>query len=136
MTKEKYDKHGVGEFGEKAAAKYLKKKKYKIIAKNKKAGRSEIDIIALNKDTLVFVEVKTRTYDPDKTYYTRPADAVNKSKTSYLIRGADRFCAENGTKFSRYFKRFDVIEVYLEQIGNRRKVNRILHFENAVSRNK
>ena len=131
-----YQKHAVGKFGEKAAAKFLKKKKYKIIANNVKAGRSELDIIAIYGDTLVFTEVKTRTYDPEKTYYTRPADAVNKSKVSYLIRGADRFCAETGSKYSDYYKRFDIIEVYLEPAGRKYKVRKILHFENAFGRDR
>ena len=128
------DKSTVGKFGEEAAAKYLKKKKYKIIATNVHAGRSEIDIIARTKDTLVFVEVKTRAYEEGAPAIGRPADAVNKSKMTYLIRGAARFCSENGFKYSDYYKRFDIIEVYLERSPSGSRVKEILHFENAFGR--
>lgn len=47
--------------GEELAAKYLVKKGYKIIDKNFRKGYGEIDIIAIDKDILVFIEVKTRT---------------------------------------------------------------------------
>ncbi len=128
------DRSSVGKFGEDAAVKFLKKKKYKIIATNVHAGRSEIDIIARTKDTLVFAEVKTRTYEEGAPVTARPADAVNKSKITYLIRGADRFCSENGSKYSDYYKRFDIIEVYLEKDASKLKVREILHFENAFGR--
>lgn len=47
--------------GEDIAAKYLKKKEYKIIERNFRKGYGEIDIIAVKDDILVFIEVKTRT---------------------------------------------------------------------------
>ena len=47
--------------GEDIAVNYLKKKGYKIIERNFRKGYGEIDIIALKKNVLVFVEVKTRT---------------------------------------------------------------------------
>ena len=128
-------KENVGTIGEKTAAKYLKKNKYKIIAKNVHAGKSEIDIIAQKADVLVFVEVKTRSYEQSKTYLSRPADAVNNDKVTYLIRGADRFCAERGAEFSSFYKRFDIIEVYLERNGKKFKVKDVRHFENAFRRN-
>jgi len=125
----------IGAFGENAAEKYLKKKKYKIIAKNVHAGKSEIDIVAAYKDVLVFVEVKTRSYEEGKTNLSRPADAVNKEKITYLIRGANRFCSENDAKFSDYYKRFDIIEVYLSKKRNKYSVDEVKHFENAIGRN-
>ena len=48
-----------GDKGEAYAAKYLKKHKYKIIARNYKKPYGEIDIIAENKEVIAFVEVKT-----------------------------------------------------------------------------
>lgn len=128
-------KSDVGKFGEKTAEKFLKKNKYKIIGRNVNAGRSEIDIVALKDQTLVFVEVKTRSYDPDKEYISRPADAVNREKITYLIRGADRFCTDSGSKYSEYFKRFDIIEIYLTNDGGQYSVADIRHFENAFGRN-
>ena len=100
----------VGRAGEEVAAKYLKKNKYRIIARNLNVGKSEIDIVAVKDGTLVFVEVKSRSTADGKNYLSRPADAVNRDKASYLIRGTDRFCAEYGDKYSNYFKRIDIIE--------------------------
>ena len=50
----------IGRYGEDMAAKLLRKKGYKILERNFRAGHNEIDIIAQNKDYTVFVEVKTR----------------------------------------------------------------------------
>lgn len=55
---EKYKKT-IGRFGEDLAEKFLLKRGYKIIARNLKIGRNELDIIALINEEMVFVEVKT-----------------------------------------------------------------------------
>jgi putative endonuclease len=52
--------HALGKSGEEAAIAYLKKNKFKIIKQGFRFHRGEIDIIAFEKDTLVFIEVKTR----------------------------------------------------------------------------
>ena len=125
----------IGALGERAAAKYLKRKGYKIIGKNVRAGKSEFDIIAAENKVLAFIEVKTRCYDPDIEYLDRPADAVNKEKASYLIRGVANFCRDTGAKYADYFKRIDIVEIYLEQRGKKYRVSDIKHFENAVGKN-
>ena len=127
-------KRYVGQLGEDAAVKYLKKNGYKVILRNVHEGRSEIDIIALKDKTLVFVEVKTRSYAENKEYLSRPADAVNNSKKSYLIRGADKFCSENGAKYAGFYKRFDIIEVYLTRENDEYHISNIKHFENSLHR--
>ena len=50
----------LGAAGEKAAAKYLRRRGYRIVARNYRCRGGEIDLIALDADTIVFVEVKTR----------------------------------------------------------------------------
>ncbi|MBQ7669490.1 MAG: YraN family protein [Clostridia bacterium] len=125
-------KQYVGKLGEDAAVKYLKKNGYSIILRNTHEGRSEIDVIALKDKTLVFVEVKTRSYADGKEYFSRPADAVNNSKRSYLIRGANKFCSENGAKYAGFYKRFDIIEVYLTRRKDKYQIADIKHFENSV----
>ena len=66
-----------GNIGEKLAEDYLVKRGYKIIDKNWHYSRNaEIDIIALDRDTLVFVEVKTRT----TLNFGHPFEAINKQK--------------------------------------------------------
>lgn len=49
--------------GEEIASKYLQEKCYKIIERNFRKGYGEIDIVAVHENTLVFIEVKTRTTD-------------------------------------------------------------------------
>ncbi|MEK7521645.1 MAG: YraN family protein [Patescibacteria group bacterium] len=72
-----------GKDGEDKAAKYLLSKGYKILERNFKAKRyGEIDIVAKDKNVLVFVEVKTR-----KTYeYGRPEEAFTKRKLALVAR--------------------------------------------------
>jgi putative endonuclease len=62
--------------GEELAAKFLKKKGYRIVARNYKTHIGEIDIIAKEGDTTVFVEVKTRANNS----FGYPFESVNKSK--------------------------------------------------------
>lgn len=94
-----------GAWGELVAAKYLKKKHYKIIATNYRCKFGEIDIIAANKQFLVFVEVKTRKSDK----FAMAAEFVDSYKQNRLRTTAERYLAENPTKLQ---PRFDVIEVY------------------------
>lgn len=123
----------IGQSGERQAASYLKKHGYRIVAANKHEGKSEIDIIALKDNTLVFVEVKSRTVSAGNDPLSRPADAVNRAKVTYLIRGANRFLSENSDKYSSFYKRFDIIEVYFERKGSKTVCSDIRHFENAIS---
>lgn len=62
--------------GENAAAKFLEKKGYRIISRNYKTHIGEIDIIAQDGNTIVFVEVKTRGNES----FGKPFEAVNKRK--------------------------------------------------------
>ncbi|MBE6562367.1 MAG: YraN family protein [Ruminococcaceae bacterium] len=122
----------VGKFGEEAAQKLLRKKGYRIVDTDVHVGRSELDIVATKDDTLVFFEVKTRTAEEGEIPLTRPADAVNKEKATYLIRGANKYIKETFVFFGSYFKRFDLIEVYAEKKGEKLVCKEIKHFENAI----
>jgi putative endonuclease len=68
--------------GERAAEKYLKRQGYKIIARRLRLGGGELDLIAADGRTLVFVEVKTRV-SHDKGH---PAEAVDEAKQRQLTR--------------------------------------------------
>lgn len=70
--------------GEKLASEYLQKQGYKIIEKNFRKGYGEIDVIAIDKDTLVFVEVKTKTSNSFGT----PFEAITPFKIKALERTA------------------------------------------------
>lgn len=102
----KFSTQSIGETGEMYAAEFLKKKKYQIIEKNYRKRYGEIDIIAENKNYIVFVEVKTRHTDS----MTSAADAVNRQKQLKIIKTASLYLAENETE---KFCRFDVCEVYV-----------------------
>src|SRR5437764_7265409 len=74
-----------GARGEKLACRYLKRSGYKILFRNFR-GRSggEIDVVCRDDDTLVFVEVKTRTRED----FGRPFEAVDRAKRKRISRGA------------------------------------------------
>ncbi|MCQ2386771.1 MAG: YraN family protein, partial [Clostridia bacterium] len=79
----------LGQLGEDAAIKHLKKNRYRIRERNYVSGKQEIDIIAENKTCIVFCEVKTRSFSPDNpSAFGIPAAAVTKEKQRNLIRGA------------------------------------------------
>ena len=65
----------MGDRGENLAARYLRNRGYKIICRNFNCEMGEIDIVARDGKTLVFVEVKTRAYDDPS-----PEDQVNEAK--------------------------------------------------------
>lgn len=98
----------LGKKGEELAVEYLKKKGYKILEVNKHFSRyCEIDIIALDKNTLVFCEVKTR-----KTNFCgSPLEAITKSKYQNIKKGIFFYLQEN----SNYKKfRIDAISIVFE----------------------
>ena len=120
----------IGRFGERAAARLLRRKGYRILAKNRHEGRNELDLVAENRETIVFVEVKTRTADRQyKTDYGTPSDAVTASKRKRTIAAAKAYLYKNP---SRKAPRFDVIEVYLGNTERKRpSILGIEHLEDA-----
>jgi putative endonuclease len=115
-------KGSLGRRGEAAAARYLKRRGYKILARGSRFKPGELDLVALDGKTIVFVEVKTR-QSPDAGH---PAEAVNLAKQRRLTRLAVTFLKRYG--LLEHPARFDVIAVtWLE--GTRRPA--IEHFENA-----
>ena len=122
----------VGKFGEDFCTKYIKKtKKLKVIERNARIGRLEADIIASNKDYIVFIEVKTRRID--KNNFMRPSSAVNKDKRTNLINFAYAYCKSLPKKHANKTPRVDVCEIYVEA-NKKLKVCDINYIENAVSR--
>lgn len=95
-----------GEWGECRAEEYLKAKGWKILGCRVRNGsREELDIIARDKDVLVFVEVKTRSGEA----FGRPIEAVGKRKRQLLCRAAARYLVKLSNP--RVYFRFDVVEV-------------------------
>jgi len=96
--------HELGKMGEVEAAHFLQAKGYRILATNWRFKNDEIDLIALDKDTLVVVEVKTRS----SAYYGAPFEAVTKKKQAFLIRAANAYIEQNNIDMEC---RFDVISI-------------------------
>ena len=74
------NKDKIGFKGEEYACNYLENKEYPIIARNFMCNQGEIDIVARDKNELVFIEVKTRT----NLKYGNPVDAVDKNKAKHI----------------------------------------------------
>jgi len=109
----------LGRTAEQMAVEYLERKGYKILARNWRYGKAEIDIIALDGDTLAVVEVKARTSD----YFGDPAHFVNPKKIKRLVEAADAYVRQNELD---YEVRFDIISIL-----KNRKQQKIEHIENA-----
>ena len=109
----------VGKFGEEMAQNHLLAKGYKIIAKNWRFGKDEIDIVAKHNNFLVIVEVKTRSTD----FFGDPEEAVTKKKQKFLVRAADAYI--NNNKIAEEV-RFDIISIVVT--GSHWEIN---HIEDA-----
>jgi len=98
----------LGARGEKLAAQYLRRQGFKILYRNFR-GRTggEIDLVCRDRDTLVFVEVKTRTRED----FGRPLEAVNTQKERRISMGALAWLRLLGNP--DIFLRFDVVEVMI-----------------------
>lgn len=112
IAQKNFYKKFLGRLGEKKAEEYLKKQGYKILVLNFKTRVGEIDIIAKEKDVIVFIEVKTRRNDDFGT----PAEAVNRVKQQKYFKVATEYLKKNKLEDSEC--RFDVIEVEEDKINH------------------
>ena len=111
----------LGKSGEEAALRYLIRKKHKILVKGFRLFRGEIDIIARDKKTLVFIEVKTRT----RENFGLPEEFVNPSKQRQIRKIAQGFLMQNDMEDVEC--RFDVIALVKKE-KNGYEIN---HIKNA-----
>ena len=112
-----YKNQEIGKLGEEIATNYLIEQGYHIYQKNFRCQVGEIDIIAIDKidkNELVFIEVKTRCQDQ----FGEPIESVNHTKINHLYKAAEFFLMLN--KLENSYVRFDVIEIY-------EKPNKLLH---------
>jgi putative endonuclease len=93
----------LGRRGERAAEKYLRRSGYRIVARNFRAAGAEIDLVAMDGDTLVFVEVKTR----QSFAAGAPEEAVDLRKQTRMRRAAQAFAARY--RADDYDMRFDIV---------------------------
>ena len=109
--------------GEDMAVEYLKSKGYKIIDRNFRRGYGEIDIICTHKNTLIFVEVKTRT----STKFGTPAESITYSKLRSLIKTAEFYKISN-PKLPELMR----IDAILITLGNEANDFELDHLENIT----
>jgi putative endonuclease len=100
-----FPKKTLGQRGEAAAARYLRRRGYKVLARGDRQGPGELDLVMLDRKTIVFVEVKTRqSHDAG-----HPAEAVDEHKQRRLTRLAVTFLKRYG--LLERPARFDVVSV-------------------------
>jgi putative endonuclease len=99
--------HALGRRGEDIAHRYLRRAGIVIVARNYRTsnGCAEIDLIGWDKDTLVFVEVKSRQTD----HYGAPDRAIGREKWFHLLRAARDYARHTDTPWTKV--RFDIVNV-------------------------
>ena len=111
-----------GRMGEAIAKKYLENNGYRLVEQNYRTRYAEIDLIAYDKDVLVFIEVRTKVGEQFGT----PEETINKNKINRLIRNAKAYIA---IKNCQKECRIDALCVVLD---DNRKVKRINHYKNIT----
>lgn len=112
----------LGERGEREAARFLKRRGYKIVGRGQRDRLGEVDLIAVDKRTVVFVEVKTRR-STDKGH---PAEAVHDEKQRRLTRLALSYLKRH--HLLECSSRFDVVAITWPDDNQKPNIE---HFENA-----
>lgn len=110
----------IGEMAENLAADYLERKDYKVLERNWRFSRAEIDLIAMQDEVLVFVEVKSLGYDA----FARPEASVTSYKQGLIMDAATQYMQQIGHEWEI---RFDVIAMIL----NEGELMELEHFEDA-----
>lgn len=98
-----------GDYGEKVAEKILIKKGYKILERKFRSRMGEIDLIARDGETLIFVEVKSRLNNK----FGRPEEAVTPWKLSHIQKTAEYFCLINKIKNAKM--RIEVVAIQYKE---------------------
>lgn len=124
-----FPKKPLGRRGEAAAARFLRRRGYKIIARHERLRGGELDLVAVDRDrTLVFVEVKTR----ESQEAGHPAEAVDLAKQRRLTRLAVTFMKRHG--LMECAARFDVVAVTWPESERRPLVEHFLNAFEAVGK--
>lgn len=108
-----------GKMGEKLAEAYLRKNGYRIVHKNYRYLKAEVDIIAKKDHILAVVEVKSRSSE----YWQDIADTITDKKIKLLVRAADHYVTSKDLDVE---VRFDIVTVLKEGTGFK-----VEHWENA-----
>ena len=113
-----------GTWGERVAASYLSARGYSIIARNVRTPYGEIDLVVKTRQTLVFVEVKTRSTNA----FGLPEEAISTRKRKHILQSAEYYLQELDDYRGDW--RVDVISIR----GKPDQVNpEVVWFENALA---
>ncbi|MEA4848779.1 MAG: YraN family protein [Clostridiaceae bacterium] len=104
----------IGAFGEDMACEYLEEYGYKVLERNFSCRTGELDIIALEGETVAFIEVKTRSSER----YGLPSEAISISKQGKIVKTALYYMQRN--RLLDRMCRFDVLEIIIEDEDNHR----------------
>ena len=115
-------RHLLGQAAERLAAAHLERLGYEIVARNHRTRFGEIDLVAHDGDTLVFVEVKARRAGG------RPWEGITPAKRRQVRRMAASWLAEVQDRPRRLALRFDAVGVVLDRCGG---LVRLDHLEDA-----
>ncbi len=113
----------LGRDGERTAERFLRRLRYRTVVRNYLCPAGEIDLVMLDRDVIVFVEVKTRS----SREHADPQDAVNPVKQRQIARAARYFLQQ--TRSLERTWRFDVIAISLSPEGRMQ----IEHFPEAFA---
>jgi putative endonuclease len=113
----------VGKLGEKVAQKFLKKRGYRIREKGFRCHHGEIDIVAQQKDCLIFIEVRTKS----NLDFGTPEESITQAKKERLIASALTYATTHQDLPSLW--RIDVVAVEVDDKGKTRRIELI---ENAI----
>lgn len=120
-----HQRSNLGLQGEQIASSYLRKQNFRILEHNFKARYGEIDIIALDGNTLVFVEVKTRT----SRVYGTPEDAITPKKLREIAKTAQYYRLRHPEFTSGV--RIDVIAIEMDRSSG--ELRALRHLRNVTS---
>lgn len=112
----------VGQYGEGLAIEYLKKKNYKIIARNVKISYQEIDIVAKVKEKTVIIEVKTGVSEHDNL----AEENFSRRKINNLIKALEIYTSKNN--INPEDARLDLITI---DISRHKKIAKIKHYKDV-----
>lgn len=112
-----YERHVLGKQGEDMAVEYLQNNGYKILERNFFCKQGEIDVIALDKDYIVFIEIKTRS----NTEFGLPSEAVTERKIKHILKTTKYYLYTRNLEDANI--RIDAIEIYIR--GKEHHINHI-----------
>ncbi len=109
-----------GKQGEALATEFLRAAGYEILELNWRSGKAELDIIAREKETLIFIEVKTRS----SAWFGAPEEYVTPKKEKLMWRAAGAYMEKVSHEWE---VRFDIISIILPK----NNPPEIVHFKDA-----